>query len=242
MAQEVVDGLREKVDAVSAALADCFAPVDEMREMLKKQSDAADAAADRMQRMAVFAAGLSNWVKAAGDLTDAVRSSAAETKILALNASIEAAKAGEKAKAFGAVSLDMRHRTHKTAEAADQLSVRLSEVRQETARFVEVMQGAVSDVDAFRRAMQATAAAQDRQNGHLQMVSGLSETAKEAVADFVADSDSVRDFIMNLPDRIKKAEELPPLLETQIAQAEQQLDAFNSCLPTYEDDTDADAE
>ncbi len=242
MAQEVVDGLREKVDAVSAALADCFAPVDEMREMLKKQSDAADAAADRMQRMAVFAAGLSNWVKAAGDLTDAVRSSAAETKILALNASIEAAKAGEKAKAFGAVSLDMRHRTHKTAEAADQLSVRLSEVRQETARFVEVMQGAVSDVDAFRRAMQATAAAQDRQNGHLQMVSGLSETAKEAVADFVADSDSARDFIMNLPDRIKKAEELPPLLETQIAQAEQQLDAFNSCLPTYEDDTDADAE
>ncbi len=242
MAQEVVDGVREKVDAVSAALADCFAPVDEMREMLKKQSDAADAAADRMQRMAVFAAGLSNWVKAAGDLTDAVRSSAAETKILALNASIEAAKAGEKAKAFGAVSLDMRHRTHKTAEAADQLSVRLSEVRQETVRFVELMQGAVADVDAFRRAMQAAAAAQDRQNGHLQTVSGLSETAKEVVAGFAADSDSVRDFMMNLPDRVKKTEELPPLLETQIAQAEQQLDAFNSCLPTYEDDTDADAE
>ncbi len=242
MAREVVDGLREKVDAVSAALADCFAPVDEMREMLKKQSDAADAAADRMQRMAVFAAGLTNWVKAAGDLTDAVRSSAAETKILALNASIEAAKAGEKAKAFGAVSLDMRHRTHKTAEAADQLSVRLTEVRQETMRFIEVMQGAVSDVDAFRRAMQAAAAAQDRQNGHLQTVSGLSETAKEAVADFIADSDFVRDFMTNLPDRVKKTEELPPLLETQIAQAEQQLDAFNSCLPTYEDDTDADAE
>lgn len=242
MAREVVDGLREKVDAVSAALADCFAPVDEMREMLKKQSDAADAAADRMQRMAVFAAGLTNWVKAAGDLTDAVRSSAAETKILALNASIEAAKAGEKAKAFGAVSLDMRHRTHKTAEAADQLSVRLTEVRQETMRFIEVMQGAVSDVDAFRRAMQAAAAAQDRQNGHLQTVSGLSETAKEAVADFIADSDFVRDFMTNLPDRVKKTEELPPLLETQIAQAEQQLDAFNSCLPTYEDDTDTDAE
>lgn len=242
MAREVVDGLREKVDAVSAALADCFAPVDEMREMLKKQSDAADAAADRMQRMAVFAAGLTNWVKAAGDLTDAVRSSAAETKILALNASIEAAKAGEKAKAFGAVSLDMRHRTHKTAEAADQLSVRLTEVRQETMRFIEVMQGAVSDVDAFRRAMQAAAAAQDRQNGHLQTVSGLSETAKEAVADFIADSDFVCDFMTNLPDRVKKTEELPPLLETQIAQAEQQLDAFNSCLPTYEDDTDADAE
>lgn len=242
MAQEVVDGLREKVNAVSAALADCFAPVDEMREILKKQSDAADAAADRMQRMAVFVAGLSNWVKAAGDLTDAVRLSAAETKILALNASIEAAKAGEKAKAFGAVSLDMRHRTHKTAEAADQLSVRLSEVRQETVRFVELMQGAVADVDAFRRAMQATAAAQDRQNGHLQTVSGLSETAKKAVAGFAADSDSVRDFMMNLPDRVKKTEELPPLLETQIAQAEQQLDAFNSCLPTYEDDTDADTE
>lgn len=241
-AQEVVDGLREKVDAVAAALADCFAPVDEMREMLKKQSDAADAAADRMQRMAVFAAGLTNWVKAADDLTDAVRSSAAETKILALNASIEAAKAGEKAKAFGAVSLDMRHRTHKTAEAADQLSLRLSEVRQETVRFVEVMQGAVSDVDVFRRAIQAAAAAQDRQNGHLQTVSGLSETAKRAMADFVADSDTVRDFMMNLPDRVKKTEELPPLLETQIAQAEQQLDAFNSCLPTYEDDTDAGAE
>lgn len=242
MARDVVDGLREKVEAVSAALSDCFAPVDDIREMLKKQSDAADAAADRMQRMAVFAAGLTNWVKAAGELTDAVRSSAAETKILALNASIEAAKAGEKAKAFGAVSLDMRHRTHKTAEAADQLSVRLSEVRQETARFVEVVQGAAGDIDAFRRALQAVAAAQDRQNGHLQTVSGLSETAGEAVAGFVADSDSVRDFMTDLPDRIKKTEELPPLLETQIAQAEQQLDTFNSCLPTYEDDTDDGAE
>lgn len=71
---------------------------DEMQELLKKQTVSADSAAEQLEQMRSFVSGLINWTQAAAELTDMIRSSSAETKILALNASIEAAKAGEKPK------------------------------------------------------------------------------------------------------------------------------------------------
>lgn len=228
--------LSEQVRSVSDSFSVCFSLADEMRDLLKKQTASADSAAEQLEQMRNFVSGLINWTQAAVELTDMIRSSSAETKILALNASIEAAKAGEKAKAFGAVSLDMRHRTHKTAEAAEHLSAHLSGVQKEAARFAETVKTAAAQVDTLRRSIQAFLPVQDNQVGHIQTVFGLAETAKTSMEKYIAENEIVRRILMALPGAVNRTEEVPPLLETQIVQAEQLLDSFNSSLPTYEED------
>lgn len=235
-AEGTLTHLLEQVRSVSDSFSICFSLADEMQELLKKQTVSADSAAEQLEQMRSFVSGLINWTQAAAELTDMIRSSSAETKILALNASIEAAKAGEKAKAFGSVSLDMRHRTHKTAEAAEHLSVHLAGVQKETARFAETMNAAVTQVDTLRRSVQAFLPVQDNQVGHIQTVFGLAETVKTSMEKYIAENEIVRRILSALPGMAARTEEVPPLLETQIVQAEQLLDTFNSSLPTYEED------
>ncbi len=234
--QETLAQLLDQLKNVSDSFSVCFSLADEMQDLLKKQTESADSAAQQLDQMRNFVSGLLNWTQVAGELTDMIHSAAAETKILALNASIEAAKAGEKAKTFGAVSLDMRHRTHKTAEAAEHLSAHLAGVNKETVRFLENIKTIVADIDSLRCGFQAFMPIQDNQLGRLQTIFGLAETAKTNMEKYVAENEIVRRILMSLPNAVARTEEVSPILETQIAQAEQLLDTFNSSLPIYEED------
>ena len=233
---DVLNDLSEQIKAVSDSFSVCFSLADEMQELLKKQINSADTAMEQFNQMQNFISGLINWMQIAGELTDMIRSSSSETKILALNASIEAAKAGEKAKSFGTVSLDMRHRTHKTAEAAEHLSAHLLGVQKEVIRFAETMKTAVSEVSVLRQSVQSFLPIQDNQVGHIQTVFGLTQTVKANIEKYITENEIVRRILMTLPDTVAKTEEQPPILETLIVQAEQQIDTFNSSLPTYEED------
>lgn len=230
--------LSDQIKEISDSFAICFSLADKMQELLKTQVHSADSAAQQMEQMKLFVSGLANWASAAIDLTEMIKSSSAETKILALNASIEAAKAGEKAKSFGAVSLDMRHRTHKTAQAAEHLSAHLAGVQKEILRFADTVKATFSDIDTFSRSVREFHPIQDNQVGHIQMIFGLVEKVKGDMEKYIVESEFVRRIFTTLPNTISKTEELPPMLETQILQAQQQLDDFNSSLPTYEEDKD----
>ncbi len=237
--EDTLNDLLGQVQSLSDSFSMPFSLANEMQELLKKQTDAADTTAEQLEQMRNFVVGLINWTQAAVELTDIIRSSSAESKILALNASIEAAKAGEKAKSFGAVSLDMRHRTHKMNEAAEHLSAHFASVQQESARFADTMKSAVNQVDEMRHSLQAFQLAQNSQLDHIQSVFGQTETIKSDMEKYVSENENVRQFLNDLPAAVVQAEDISPFLETKIVQAEQLLDDFNSSLPTYEEDKDA---
>lgn len=98
------------------------------------------------------------------------------------------------------------------------------------------MNAAVTQVDTLRRSVQAFLPVQDNQVGHIQTVFGLAETVKTSMEKYIAENEIVRRILSALPGMAARTEEVPPLLETQIVQAEQLLDTFNSSLPTYEED------
>ena len=236
MPDNALNLLLDQIKDVSDSFSVCFSFAEEMQELLKIQIRSADSAAQQMEQMKLFVSGLANWSSAAIELTDIIKSSSAETKILALNASIEAAQAGEKAKSFGAVSLDMRHRTHKTAQAADHLSAHLAGMQKEVSRFADTVKATFSEVDTFYQKAQAFHPVQDKQQRNLQTIFGLVEKVKNDLEKYIVESEFMRRIFTTLPNTISRAEELPPLLETQILQAQQQLDEFASSLPTYEED------
>jgi len=80
-------------------------------------------------------------------ITDVIDGVAAQTNLLALNAAIEAARAGEHGRGFAVVADEVRELANKTASATNDIATMLAEIRGETETAANIMGKLVTDVD-----------------------------------------------------------------------------------------------
>ena len=231
-----LNDLVEQIQKVLDSFSICFSLTDEMQELLKNQISSSDKTDLELEKIKGAITGLTEWVKVGDELTDVICSSSAETKILALNAAIEAAKAGENAKAFGNVASDMRQRTQKTLETAQNLTNHLMEIRQQITLFSETTSAIVSQFDLFKQNMSSLLTINDTQTERIRSIFDSAQGAKADMEKAVVENDSIQQELDSISGLVVASEERPPLLETQIIQVEELLDDFKASLPSYEQD------
>jgi len=102
---------------------------------------------DKVQTIAHTILDLSKQTQQVGEITSVVNNLAQQSKMLALNASIEAAKAGESGKGFAVVAVEVKNLAEQSEQATSQVQKILESIRLATEKAVMVTEEGTKGVD-----------------------------------------------------------------------------------------------
>uniref|UniRef100_C6DYU5 Methyl-accepting chemotaxis sensory transducer n=1 Tax=Geobacter sp. (strain M21) TaxID=443144 RepID=C6DYU5_GEOSM len=116
-------------------------------EIIQSSIDVMSRIADQVRASANTVANLGNRSDQIGEIVGTIEDIADQTNLLALNAAIEAARAGEQGRGFAVVADEVRALAERTTRATHEISVMIKTIQVETKNAVETMNEGVREVE-----------------------------------------------------------------------------------------------
>lgn len=119
---------------------------------------------------------LNQSAKAIGNIVSVIQAIAAQTNLLALNAAIEAARAGEAGRGFAVVADEVRNLAARTSQSTNEIEAMIATVQQQATNAVGIMNVSMQNMEA---GLQLAESSTDDQREHHQIVEKLLVTIQE---------------------------------------------------------------
>ncbi|WP_305123281.1 methyl-accepting chemotaxis protein [Roseomonas sp. GC11] len=154
----------ENVNTVAAATEQLSASVREIAARVQASAQESRGVLEQAERSGASVQALSSAAERIGEVVGLIRRIAEQTNLLALNATIEAARAGEAGKGFAVVASEVKSLASETARATDGIAELVAEIQSATGGTVGAMQAIAAGIASIDNASAAIAAAVEQQS------------------------------------------------------------------------------
>lgn len=177
---------------------------------------------DAVQRSSTTINELSAAIQKIGNITQVITGIAGQTNLLALNAAIEAARAGEAGRGFAVVADEVRTLAERTSSSTRDIAATIAEIQSVTAEAVEAMASACKEVEATTMSLQSSAESLDGVTLAANEVAGMAQSISAATIEQTQASEEVA----------QNMERITQLIERNLLAAQQAKQATNELLDT----------
>jgi methyl-accepting chemotaxis protein len=172
------------MQSVASATEELSASVDEIGRRVRESSQIAEAAVLQAQQTDGRIGKLSRAAQEIGDVVKLITAIAEQTNLLALNATIEAARAGEAGRGFAVVASEVKSLASQTAKATDEIS---------------------SHISGMQGATQESVAAIKEIGGTIARISGIAATISSAVEQQSSATQEIARSVQNVAQGTQEA-------------------------------------
>ncbi|HEY6897024.1 MAG TPA: methyl-accepting chemotaxis protein [Rhodocyclaceae bacterium] len=180
---EAMDQTKASIKQVAESSGDTFQVAEQAGQLSKNGERIVAASAEEMMRIAEAVQDSASHIQVLGKKSDeisnivnVIREIADQTNLLALNAAIEAARAGEQGRGFAVVADEVRKLAERTAKSTQEITLMIDSIREGTQAAVSSMErGSTRVGEGVTLAQQAGGSMSEIRDGAEQVTSSVSE-------------------------------------------------------------------
>jgi len=167
------------VSTVASAMEEMSASVSEIASQVTNVKTKSNDTANNAQSANETVGHLNQLAENIGEVVVAIQDIAEQTNLLALNATIEAARAGEAGKGFAVVADEVKKLATQTNQKTEEISSRIDKIQSATRQAVDAMESIINNVAGIDESVTGVSAAVEEQNATTdEIVRSISEASQ----------------------------------------------------------------
>ncbi len=225
---ESINSASDNTRAVSAAAEELSASIREISSQVNRSTSISETAVQQTQNADLIVQELTRVADKVGAVVTLIGDIAAQINLLALNASIEAARAGAAGRGFAVVASEVKSLAGETTKATEEIAVQIDEIQKVSRNVATALSQVRSTILDMNNISTSIASSVQEQGAATNEIARNIQNATMLVSDVSSSMDKVQQSSVETDAAAKQVSEASKMLTSQSGQMEEAVASFLS--------------